>query len=233
MRAAAASRLAALCRALAGLHGRAGLPAPDGAGARALQGVPAAGSRPSPSRPPADAPWWSIYGDPVLDGLERQVDISNQTLKAARPPTRQARAMVDEAARRPLPDPGGSARTAHPTERGRDRGRRRRNRPPAVGTVRAELATVSARRAPAGTRTSGARSGARSRAAVATAQAERGRSGRRAAVGPGDARHRLFRAARRTTSRSACYDDDGRGLRARCHDHAQPVQGRRGRADPT
>ena len=27
--------------------------------------------------------WWSIYDDPVLDGLERQVDVSNQTLKAS------------------------------------------------------------------------------------------------------------------------------------------------------
>ena len=34
--------------------------------------------------------WWSIYHDPVLDGLERQVDISNQTLKAAEAAFREA-----------------------------------------------------------------------------------------------------------------------------------------------
>ena len=27
--------------------------------------------------------WWSVYDDPVLDGLERQIDVSNQTLKAS------------------------------------------------------------------------------------------------------------------------------------------------------
>ena len=27
-------------------------------------------------------PWWSIYNDPLLDALERQVEVSNQTLKA-------------------------------------------------------------------------------------------------------------------------------------------------------
>ena len=27
--------------------------------------------------------WWSVYDDPVLDGLEKQIDISNQTLKAS------------------------------------------------------------------------------------------------------------------------------------------------------
>ena len=41
--------------------------------------------------------WWSIYDDPVLDGLERQIDISNQTLKAAEAAYRQAEAIVAEA----------------------------------------------------------------------------------------------------------------------------------------
>jgi NodT family efflux transporter outer membrane factor (OMF) lipoprotein len=31
---------------------------------------------------PDDQPWWSIYDDPLLDRLERQVEVSNQTLKA-------------------------------------------------------------------------------------------------------------------------------------------------------
>lgn len=30
----------------------------------------------------ADKPWWSIYDDALLDSLERQVEVSNQTLKA-------------------------------------------------------------------------------------------------------------------------------------------------------
>ena len=38
--------------------------------------------------------WWSIYRDPVLDGLERQIDISNQNLKAAEAAFREAEATV-------------------------------------------------------------------------------------------------------------------------------------------
>jgi NodT family efflux transporter outer membrane factor (OMF) lipoprotein len=50
---------------------------------------------------PADAfdrgAWWSVYHDPVLDGLERQVDISNQNLKSAEANFRQAEAIVTQA----------------------------------------------------------------------------------------------------------------------------------------
>jgi NodT family efflux transporter outer membrane factor (OMF) lipoprotein len=42
-------------------------------------------------------PWWSIYNDPVLDQLERQVDISNQNLKAAEAAFREAGAVVAQA----------------------------------------------------------------------------------------------------------------------------------------
>lgn len=49
---------------------------------------------------PADAiprgAWWRIYRDPVLDGLERRVDISNQNLKAAAAAFRQSEAIVAE-----------------------------------------------------------------------------------------------------------------------------------------
>jgi NodT family efflux transporter outer membrane factor (OMF) lipoprotein len=38
--------------------------------------------------------WWSIYHDPVLDGLERQIDVSNQNLKAAEAAFREAEATV-------------------------------------------------------------------------------------------------------------------------------------------
>jgi NodT family efflux transporter outer membrane factor (OMF) lipoprotein len=50
---------------------------------------------------PADATdrgaWWSVYNDPVLDGLERQIDVSNQNLKQAEAQYRNAKALVDEA----------------------------------------------------------------------------------------------------------------------------------------
>ncbi|HJU19843.1 MAG TPA: efflux transporter outer membrane subunit [Stellaceae bacterium] len=49
---------------------------------------------------PADAldrgPWWRIYRDPVLDRLERRIDISNQNLKAAAAAFREAEAIVAE-----------------------------------------------------------------------------------------------------------------------------------------
>ena len=41
--------------------------------------------------------WWRIYDDPVLDGLEAQVSISNQNVKVSEANYRQARAIVDEA----------------------------------------------------------------------------------------------------------------------------------------
>jgi NodT family efflux transporter outer membrane factor (OMF) lipoprotein len=41
--------------------------------------------------------WWSVYHDPVLDQLERQIDISNQNLRAAEASYRQARAIVAQA----------------------------------------------------------------------------------------------------------------------------------------
>jgi outer membrane protein TolC len=40
--------------------------------------------------------WWSIYRDPTLDGLERRVNVSNQTLKQDEAAYREARALVRE-----------------------------------------------------------------------------------------------------------------------------------------
>jgi len=37
----------------------------------------------APAQVPADEQWWSIYDDPQLDALERQVVVSNQTLQAS------------------------------------------------------------------------------------------------------------------------------------------------------
>jgi NodT family efflux transporter outer membrane factor (OMF) lipoprotein len=41
--------------------------------------------------------WWSIYHDSVLDGLEKQIDISNQTLKADEAAFRQSEALAAQA----------------------------------------------------------------------------------------------------------------------------------------
>lgn len=38
--------------------------------------------------------WWEIFGDPQLNALEQQVDVSNQDLKAAEARFREARAMI-------------------------------------------------------------------------------------------------------------------------------------------
>ena len=50
---------------------------------------------------PADAidrgAWWAAFNDPVLDALERQIDISNQNLKSAEAAFRQAEAIVAQA----------------------------------------------------------------------------------------------------------------------------------------
>ena len=40
--------------------------------------------------------WWTIYKDPVLDGLEEQVAVSNENLKAAQAAYDSARAVVAE-----------------------------------------------------------------------------------------------------------------------------------------
>jgi NodT family efflux transporter outer membrane factor (OMF) lipoprotein len=41
--------------------------------------------------------WWSVYRDPTLDSLERQIDVSNQTIAAAEAAFRQAAALVQQA----------------------------------------------------------------------------------------------------------------------------------------
>lgn len=41
-------------------------------------------------------PWWTIFNDPVLDALEKRVEIDNQNLKASEAAYRQARALVDQ-----------------------------------------------------------------------------------------------------------------------------------------
>ncbi|HEY2416461.1 MAG TPA: efflux transporter outer membrane subunit [Steroidobacteraceae bacterium] len=48
----------------------------------------------SPAQVPDDETWWAIYNDPVLDGLEKQVAVSNQTLLASEAAYRAAVAAV-------------------------------------------------------------------------------------------------------------------------------------------
>lgn len=59
--------------------------------------------------------WWSVYGDAVLDGLEKQIDISNQTLKASEAAWREAEAVVSAAQALLFPTVGvsGTATRSH------------------------------------------------------------------------------------------------------------------------
>jgi NodT family efflux transporter outer membrane factor (OMF) lipoprotein len=50
-----------------------------------------------PRQAASGAPWWSVYNDPVLDQLERQIDVNNQNLKLAEASFRQARALLEQA----------------------------------------------------------------------------------------------------------------------------------------
>lgn len=50
--------------------------------------------------------WWEVYGDPQLNALEEQVDVSNQNLLAAEAQFRQARALVGAARSQLLPTAG-------------------------------------------------------------------------------------------------------------------------------
>ncbi|MDR3512939.1 MAG: efflux transporter outer membrane subunit [Caulobacteraceae bacterium] len=58
--------------------------------------------------------WWGVFNDPVLDGLERKVEISNQTLAAAEAAYREAHAIVAEDRAQLFPTIGltGSATTS-------------------------------------------------------------------------------------------------------------------------
>ena len=53
--------------------------------------------------------WWSIFNDPVLDALERQVVVNNQTIRADAFAYAQARALVNEARASLFPTVGANA----------------------------------------------------------------------------------------------------------------------------
>jgi NodT family efflux transporter outer membrane factor (OMF) lipoprotein len=48
----------------------------------------------TPAQIQSDQAWWSIYNDPLLDSLERQVEVANQTLKADEAAYRSAVAAI-------------------------------------------------------------------------------------------------------------------------------------------
>ena len=68
--------------------------------------------RPAQPRDGADrGTWWQVYGDPTLDGLAAQIDVSNQNLKIFEANYRRARALIrqDQSALYPSISGTGSA----------------------------------------------------------------------------------------------------------------------------
>jgi NodT family efflux transporter outer membrane factor (OMF) lipoprotein len=60
--------------------------------------TPLPGWRPAkPDDAAAKGPWWAVFHDPVLDGLERRIDAGNQTLAQQEAAYRNAVALVTEA----------------------------------------------------------------------------------------------------------------------------------------
>src|SRR5258707_9617794 len=76
-------------------------------------------------------PWWAMYGDPVLDRVAAQIDISNQTLMQAEASYRQARALVRQDASGLYPTVSGNAGF---TQSGSGTGGRRRTQGGLVNT---------------------------------------------------------------------------------------------------
>ena len=62
-----------------------------------------------PREAASGTPWWSVYSDPTLDELEKQIEVSNQTLKAAEAAWRGAVALVWQSRAALLPTIGVSA----------------------------------------------------------------------------------------------------------------------------
>ena len=70
----------------------------------------AEGWKPAEPRDAAsNTPWWSAYNDPTLDDLEKQIDVSNQTLKQSEAAWRQAMAVVSAARAQLFPSIGATA----------------------------------------------------------------------------------------------------------------------------
>jgi NodT family efflux transporter outer membrane factor (OMF) lipoprotein len=62
-----------------------------------------------PGEAASGSPWWSVYNDSTLDDLEKQIDVSNQTLKQSEAAWRQAMAVVSAARAQLFPSIGASA----------------------------------------------------------------------------------------------------------------------------
>jgi len=70
----------------------------------------AEGWKPAEPREAASGtPWWSVYTDATLDELEKQIDISNQTLKASEAAWRQAVALASQSRAQLFPSIGVAA----------------------------------------------------------------------------------------------------------------------------
>ncbi len=208
------------------LRRRTELSPPGGAARPSASRRRKAGSPRSRATAASGSPWWSMYGDPVLDELEKQIDVSNQTLKAAEANWRQAMRARQPDPRR-APADGGRVGQRHalgrPRRPRRDRRRRhhRRDRHPPDQPVRARRQRlVGARHLGQDPPPARGRQGERA--------GERGGSGRGAPVGAGDPRQRLLRAAHRRRA-AAPARGDGRRVQALAADHREPVQRGRGR----
>ena len=78
---------------------------PDADVPTAFKELPPDGWKPGQPQELSDrGAWWSIYEDPVLDNLERQIDISNQTLKISEAAYRQSVAVLSAARATFFPD---------------------------------------------------------------------------------------------------------------------------------
>ena len=62
-----------------------------------------------PGEAASGSSWWSVYNDATLDGLEKQIDVSNQTLKQSEAAWRQAMAVVSAARAQLFPSIGATA----------------------------------------------------------------------------------------------------------------------------
>ena len=134
--------------------------------------------------------WWEVFGDADLDALERQVDVSNQTVQAAAANVREAQAAT-QAARAGL----------FPTLRRERRGsaqlaRQRHEHDDGREFVRREQQLQRGARFELGSRSVGPHA-ARRRGERGNRAGDHRRPRRSASVGAGDARAELSAAARR------------------------------------
>jgi len=83
--------------------------APTGDGFKEAAAAPAGWKLGTPGDTIPKGAWWTIYHDPVLDGLESQVALSNQNIKSFEAQYAQAQAITDEARSQELPTVGVSA----------------------------------------------------------------------------------------------------------------------------